>query len=515
MKYEIIKDGKVIDRIEAPNADVAFNDAMELLDGELDDVREIKTKSPEEIKARGEEAYKQMMGDIDTEYDKAYVEDNYGWIKNNPIANFGMSLIAPSSVESIDTGEIPSWGDIGIDVGINAAGLAATPERIALTAGKALPKLGRLLAPSASRLKNIAVGAVEQGAVAGAGEGALSTQHDRDYSLTAPLAGTVAGGAIGGTATTSMAKKLLDAGYPQDEIADVMQKLGTTENGTLKSLGKGGVGDLDQLGVADVKIPVEVNDVLQPMKYWDSYKKYKLINSDVALSPVRESITKVKRLPNLSLRSKEKTLAELQKLEDTFYEKLIESDESARRFVDNLLVDAKRANAIDLGVDVDKVEAMFRQPATHIPLSGYIKDIEETITNPEIRRKIIADVAKESGEEKALKGYLDSDKYEKILEETPDVIESGTILGTVKNVAESAPHSIKTARDVLKAPITAAERVKDRKEMPKKEEPKYTNRSGYSSDGDLLYAPRGYITYEDLWKEAEKIKKKLPSLEIH
>lgn len=45
--------------------------------------------------------------------------------------------------------------------------------------------------------------------------------------------------------------------------------------------------------------------------------------------------------------------------------------------------------------------------------------------------------------------------------------------------------------------------------------PKYTNRSGYSSKGDLLYAPRGYITYDDLWKEAEKVKKKLPSLEIH
>ena len=77
MKYEILKDGKIIDRIEAPDADVAFNDAMELFDGELDDVREIKTKSPEEIKARGEEAYKQMMDDIDTEYDKAYVEDNF------------------------------------------------------------------------------------------------------------------------------------------------------------------------------------------------------------------------------------------------------------------------------------------------------------------------------------------------------------------------------------------------------------------------------------------------------
>ena len=472
-------------------------------------------KSPEEIKARGEEAYKQMMDDIDTEYDKAYVEDNFGWIKNNPTANFGMSLIAPSSVESIDAGKTPSFGDLGIDLGLAVAGLAATPERIALTGGKALPKLGRLLAPSASRLKNIAVGAVEQGAVAGAGEGALSAQHDRDYSLTAPLAGTVGGGAIGGTATTSMAKKLLNVGYSQDEIADVMRKLVVTEGRTLKSLGRGGVGDLDQLGVSDVKIPVEVDDVLQPMKGWDNYKAYKSVGSDVALSPVRKRMAEVKRLPNLSLKSKEKALAELQELEDTFYEKLIKSDESARQFADDLLGGAKRSEAIDLGVDADKIDAMLRQPATNIPLAGYVKDIEETITNPEIRRKIIADVAKASGEEKALKGYLDMGKYEKILEETPDIIESGTILGTVKNVAESAPHSIKTARDVLKAPITAAERVKDRKEKPKKEEPKYTNRSGYSSDGNLLYAPRGYITYEDLWKEAEKIKKKIPSLEIH
>lgn len=465
-------------------------------------------KSPGEIKARGEEAYKQMMDDIDTEYDKAYVEDNFGWIKNNPTANFGMSLIAPSSVESIDAGKTPSFGDLGIDLGLAVAGLAATPERIALTGGKALPKLGRLLAPSASRLKNIAVGAVEQGAVAGAGEGALSAQHDRDYSLTAPLVGTVAGGAIGGTATTSMAKKLLDAGYPQEEIADVMRKLGTTEKGTLNALGKGGVGDLDQLGVTDVKIPVEVNDVLQPMKEWDTYKAYKSIGHDAALSPVRKSMIEVKRLPNLSLKSKEKTLAELQELEDTFYEKLIKSDESTRQFAEDLLGGDKRAHAIDLGVDVDKLDAMFRQPATNIPLAGYVKDIEETITNPEIRRKIIADVAKESGEGKALKGYLDKGKYEKILEETPDVIETGTILGTVKNVAESAPHSIKTARDVLKAPTTAAERAKDNKVKPEKEKPKYTNRSGYNSDGDMFYGQRGYITYDDLWKDADEMKKK-------
>ncbi len=165
--------------------------ALTQADWELGELLEKKSKgvdskkSPEEIKARGEEAYKQMQADIDTEYDKAYVEDNYGWIKNNPVANFGMSLISPSSTESIDAGEIPSWGDIGIDVGLAAAGLAGTPEHIALGADRVLPKLGRLLAPSASRLKNIAVGALEQGAIAGAGEGALSTQHDRDYSLTA------------------------------------------------------------------------------------------------------------------------------------------------------------------------------------------------------------------------------------------------------------------------------------------------------------------------------------------
>ena len=465
-------------------------------------------KSPEEIKARGEEAYKQMQADIDTERERQEVKDKYGWFSENPTANLAMSVLAPSSMESIDAGEIPSVSDIGIDVATNAAGLVATPERIALGAGRVLPKLGRLLAPSASRLKNIAVGALEQGAISGASEGLLSTKHDRDYSLTAPLVGTVGGGAIGATATTSMAKKLLDAGYPQDEIAGIMKKLGTTEKGTLNAIGRGGAGSTDQLGVTDVKIPLFVDDVLAPIKEWDSYKAYKTIGTDAALSPVRKSIDKVTRLPNLSLNSKEKTLVELQELEDIFYKKLIKADDFNRKFADNILTGEAGTIAQKSDINVDELYKTITRPETTIPLAGYVKDIEETVTDPNIRRSLIADVAKAAGEESALKGLLDKGKYEAILEKTPDVIESGTILGTAKNVLESAPHSIGTARTVLKAPIAVGERVKDRQEVAKEEPPKYTNRSGYTSQGDLLYAPRGYITYEDLWAEAPKKKNK-------
>lgn len=459
-------------------------------------------KSPEEIKARGEEAYKQMQADIDTEYDKAYVEDNYGWIKNNPIANFGMSLVAPSSMESIDAGEIPSWGDIGIDVGINAAGLAATPERVALIAGKYLPKAGRLLAPSASRLKNIAVGAVEQGLLAGAGEGALSAQHDRDYSVTAPLAGTVAGGAIGGTATTSMAKKLLDAGYPQDAIADVMRKLTVTEGHTLKSLGRGGVGDLDQLGVQpSLYVAQPGSAVFGKGKRLPLLEipRYKELGEREILDLIydRERSIKTGLLKN-PVKSSLRDLKELEDLKEAVLTREIIQDELLRKHGDG----GSKMTTPAPPIKTTSVPALAR-------------DIDEGISNAAVRNRLLNDIARSAGVENELKSVLDKSKYQELLQKTPDVIESGTILNTLENVAESAPHSIKTARDVLKAPTTAAERVKDRKEMPKKEEPKYTNRSGYSSDGELLYAPRGYITYEDLWKEAEELKKKLPSLEIH
>lgn len=463
-------------------------------------------KSPEEIKARGEEAYKQMMGDIDTEYDKAYVEDNFGWIKNNPTANFGMSLIAPSSVESIDAGKTPSFGDLGIDLGLAVAGLAATPERIALTGGKALPKLGRLLAPSASRLKNIAVGAAEQGLVAGAGEGALSTKHDRDYSLTAPIVGTVAGGAIGGTATTSMAKKLLDAGYPQDEIADVMRKLGTTEEGTLKDLGKVGK-DFNTLGISQpfyimapgkggrrklIEIPRykglgerEILDII--------YDRERSIKTNLMKNPMKSSMRDLKELEALkeSVLTREVMLDDLMRKHGEGYTKITP----------------------DVGSGFNIEDAIQPTKTTTIP--ALVMDVNEGISNATIRNRLLSDIARSSGLESDLKSVMDKAKYQELLQKTPDVIRSGTVLETAKNLLESAPHSIKTARDVLKAPITVAERTKERKEKPKKEEPKYTNRSGYSSDGDLLYAPRGYITYEDLWKEAENIKKKLPSLEIH
>lgn len=506
MKYEILKDGKVIDYIEASDVDVAFNDAMELFDGELDDVREVKTKSPEEIKARGEEAHKQMMADIDTEYDKAYVEDNYGWIKNNPTANFVMSLVAPSSVESIDAGEIPSWGDLGIDAGINAAGLAGTPERVALIAGKALPKVGRLLAPSASRLKNIAVGAVEQGLVAGAGEGALSAQHDRDYSVTAPLAGTVAGGAIGGTATTSMAKKLLDAGYPQDEIADIMQKLRVTEKHTLNALGKVGK-DFNNMGT------------LQPLYIMTPGKgggrklleipRYKGLGEREILDIIydRERSVKTNLMKN-PMKSSMRDLKELEALKESVLNREIMLDDLMRKHGDGY---SKITPDVGGGFNIE--DAIQPTKTTTVP--ALVMDVNEVISNATIRNRLLSDIARSSGLESDLKSVMDKAKYQELLQKTPDIIESGAVLGTLKNVAESAPHSIKTARDVLKAPTTAAERVKDRKNKPEKEEPKYTNRSGYSSDGELLYAPRGYITYEDLWKEAEELKKKLPSLEIH
>lgn len=456
-------------------------------------------RSPEEIKAHGEEAYKQMMGDIDTEYDKAYVDDNYGWVKNNPIANFGMSLIAPSSVESIDAGKTPSFGDLGIDLGLAVAGLAATPERIALTGGKALPKLGRLLAPSASRLKNIAVGAVEQGLVAGAGEGALSAKHDRDYSLTAPLAGTVAGGAIGGTATTSMAKKLLDAGYPQDEIADVMRKLGTTENGTLKDLGKVGK-DFNNLGT------------LQPLYIMTPDKgggrklltipRYKGLGEREILDIIydRERSIKTNLMEN-PIKSSMRDLKELEALKESVLTREVMLDDLMRKHGDG---GSKITPDVGGGFNIE--DAIQPTKTTTIP--ALVMDVNEGISNATIRNRLLSDIARSSGLESDLKSVMDKAKYQELLQKTPDVIRSGTILETAKNVAESAPHSIKTARDVLKAPTKAAERAKERKVKPEKEEPKYTNRSGYSSDGDMFYGQRGYITYDDLWKDADEMKKK-------
>ena len=486
--------------------------ALTQADWELGELLEKKSKgvdtakSPEEIKARGEEAYKQMQADIDTEYDKAYVEDNYGWIKNNPVANFGMSLIAPSSTESIDAGEIPSWGDIGIDVGLAAAGLAGTPEHIALGADRVLPKLGRLLAPSASRLKNIAVGALEQGAIAGAGEGALSTQHDRDYSLTAPLVGTVAGGAIGGTATTSMAKKLLDAGYPQDEIAGIMQKMAPTEKGTLKALGKVGK-DFNNIGTLQPLYIMKhdkggMRKVLEIPRYKGLgereildiiYDRERSVKSDLMKNPMESSM---------------RDLKELEALKESILTREIMLDDLMRKHGDG---GSKITPDVGGGFNIE--DAIQPTKTTTVP--ALVMDVNDGISNATIRNRLLSDIARSSGLESDLKSVMDKAKYQELLQKTPDIIESGTILGTAKNVAESAPHNIKTARDVLKAPVTVAERAKERKEKPKKEESKYTNRSGYSSDGDLLYAPRGYITYDDLWKEAEEIKKKLPSLEIH
>lgn len=479
---------------------------------ELDyDTEKPTVKTPEEIKARGEEAYKQMMADIDTERERQEVEDKYGWIKNNPSVNFGMSLASPSSVESIDAGKIPSAGDIFLDAGLNATGLIAAPERLALMAGKALPKVGRLLAPSASRAipwKNIAVGAVEQGVLSGLEEGALSAMHDRDYSLTAPMVGTVGGGALGGTANTSMARKLVDGGFDKAEIPDVMRKLGTTEKGTLDALGKGGVENLDQIGVQNIKIPVYIDDVLEAEKNWLGAKQYKKIGADEALKSIHKSMDKIDRTPNISLKAKEKSLAELKELEDTFYNKLIKEDELNRKFADEIFSGGSLATAQKGGVDVEDIYKNITTPETNIPLAGYLKDVEATISNPNLRRAIVTDIAKSSGEEKALKGLLDKGKYEDIIEKTPEIIESGSILSTAKNLLNRAPHGTKTTRDVLKAPVIMGARAKDREEIPKREVPKYVNPSGYNSDGDLLYAPRGYITYADLWRDADEIKKK-------
>ena len=141
----------------------------------------------------------------------------YKWLAQaSPMMQGAASLIAPSSVESIRRGIVPSVADLAVDVGLAATALAP-PLRGATAAGT----VG----------KNVAL----QGGLAAGAEGVSSTTHDRPYSLSAPIAGVIGGGVGGGIAANQM-RNLRNLKVPEPAMGPVMSSLRGDRPSTIASL---------------------------------------------------------------------------------------------------------------------------------------------------------------------------------------------------------------------------------------------------------------------------------------
>lgn len=488
MKYEILKDGKIIDRIEAPDADVAFNDAMELFDGELDDVREIKTKSPEEIKARGEEAYNQMNKQIRSDRSKE-LKQAYDYLYGNPVTEFVSGMVMPSTVEAINMGIEPSWGEAAID-----AGLAATTL---------IPPL-----KGATMWGNVGKNALLGAGIADAGEGAMAKLHDREYNLLAPVVGAVGGGVIGGISGT-VRNRAIQQIMNNDPNITPEQAVQIFENNIKLSFGGGDVTEAS----ANKMYEQARNTLASP----ENVELVKARNAERVAKSAGKDIKVVDLGENKARYIKDS-------YEPIIKANLTKSSRKAQESVLNEALDDIKANSNPLtGLpDLDIVTSIVeRYQNTDPTLARLLTDVYITPEFARWKQKGLPAPTYESmktilGRKGIPEEFVEFNVPESARKAAPittklvapDVAEKAVEDISMANAALRAPKSVimpkkipdvsmATAKKVTKLPSPSAGAVSY---------PSTVSTQTTDKDGNLLYAPRGRITWEQLFSEAPRSK---------
>lgn len=191
MIFEILKAGKVIDSIEATDETSAFNDAMELYNGDIDDVREKGTKSRtplQEIEGMRSDAEDRTpdappflqrtprTSDIIAESTqdgkmgpiakKRFIEGENELLQNtlaaiperassyegteslrSGIGNTALGLIAPAVAEAYANDRVPVVSEGLLDLGLLGASIYASPALGASALSKVAPRVSKFIAP--------------------------------------------------------------------------------------------------------------------------------------------------------------------------------------------------------------------------------------------------------------------------------------------------------------------------------------------------------------------------------
>lgn len=444
--------------------------AIDEVDGDLP-----TETSPEEIKARGEEAYKQMMADIADERRKQTVKDRYGWMTSSTPAKVATSLLMPSSVESVLQGREPSLLKDGlIDAGLVASSLIP-PLRGATT--------------GATIAKNVGL----QTALSSAGEAATAAAHDRSANLLAPVAGAV-GGLLSGAAVSNQINKLRNTGIPEDQIPGVLNSLDITQAKTTENIRKSPEKSLRDILASEeymVGAPSESTKLRYLLEAGEEYKT----PSRVTVRAIDRSRATAKR----AIDSK-RIRGEISKDEADRLTKELDN-------LDDALIDImSREQRVS-----DRTAGFLGEPKEQITdprLVDYITEVER-VQDPTTRRIYLNTV---SGNNKKLSNISDRFRAGAMYDElkAPKTeLDLMRPMSIPTKIAPYMPHNVETGRKLITPSVsTSATRIPSvLTSMGGVAPEKDKEKSAYTSQGDLIYAPRGRITYQDLWGDADEIRK--------
>lgn len=406
--------------------------------------------------------------------------------------NLALSLIAPASAEAYSAGRYPGLADLGVDIGLAGASLYASPAKGAAMLSKSAPKLARVIAPSTNVVKNMALESGTAGALSGLAELAQSEINDRDYVLTAPLVSAGLGGVLG-TMTGGQVKKLRGMGFSDEEIPDVISKLAPTTESTRKSLnpsGKKDFGATEIVKYTDLADNPVSRDFVR--KSNPSYKRLRGVEGGVTAEntyPLDEVQSKIalirKSLDNDFLNGMPTdTYNKKMKILDSFEKKVADRSEAITNKELKYYVDLA-SQGYDSGI-TSTLENKFKETADNPKVFGVglLNDIQD-VPDQALRTDLLQSIPKEKN---LVAPLLAESRYAAGVEKIPDIIESGTILQTLKNVPKAPPHVSKTVQEVLRPAARTA--VQKRRTV--------------DEEGNIVYAPEGQQTYEWLWEQASK-----------
>lgn len=425
-------------------------------------------------------------------------ENNLAATLTGGYPNLALSLIAPASAEAYSAGRYPGLADVGVDLGLAGASLYATPARGASVLAKAgrgssaLAKtahgVSKFIAPSTKALKNIAVEGATSGAISGLVELAQSEINDRDYVLTAPLVSAGLGGVLG-TMTGRQVKKLRDMGFSDEEIPDVISKLATSTKATRKSLNPSGKQDFGSTEIRGLsKLTRDPSSVGKDITF--RVEKGKLVAETVY--PKEEVLSKIYDIRNslsdeytkgMPFDTYQKKLDMLKTFEDKVNTRSdFLAEKELRRYVSLL---EQPNSPFSREMLTEAFDEAAKNPKVYG--SGLLNDIQD-VSDQALRTSLLQSIPKEKN---LVAPLIAESRYSAGVEKIPDIIESGTVLQTLKNIPKAPPHVSKTVQEGLRTVGRTAGQ----------------KRRATDEDGNLLYAPYGQQTYEWLWEQAAKGKK--------
>lgn len=470
------RDGKVVpvntsqlgaDRVHFSDIYALNKELTPLKPEELDDPLSVQARTT----AKSNEAYSTMMDEIAKAQEQADTEEYYGWVRDNKLVSIPLSIIAPSTTESIEQGKLPSWSDAAIDVPLAGSALLMAPVRGA-TAGATIAKNALL------------------GAGIGAGtEGALAVAHDRELDP-ARLAISGALGGAGGAGTgalSSRAKGKLSQIYPTDEGVDyALGKLGRTQEQTIEKMYKDAPKALKELGEFSSKRSTRTPDINVSASV-----PYTIMDD------VNANITTMLRDKLKSANLSGDELVAKQALMDKFNNNLIEI---ASLSDDKIPFNTMLNEAQDLyKKDPELGTIVINQLKPYINKMRMAKaDINAIKTGVRDGASLMERSAIPASTDRLVKSMQLANMY---AEQAPKIYRSPEFTGDVtKKVVDVATKSNITPE--------ATERLSRFMRSSGARVPREVEGSSYDDEGNLLYAPEGRRSYEWLWEQADKKKKK-------